>query len=139
MFPSLSDYERLVYTLQQVYPSIQRSTLVVIRRGPAFAELSGSLEFSNGVVLQVWEDLDFARGAIQAYSYAVEQTGQRLYWYDPQPHPNDPTLSYTFPHHKHVPPNIKRHRVPAPGLSFDQPNLDFLIEEIERDLLDLRR
>ena len=34
-----------------------------------------------------------------------------------------------------VPPNIKRHRVPAPGISFDHPNLATLIEEIERDLL----
>jgi len=137
MLPPLPDYERFVYTLQETFSSIQRSTLVVIRRGPAFAELSGSLEFPNDIVLCVWEDLNFARGAIQAYSYAVEKAGQRLYWYDPQPHPNDPTLSGTFPHHRHVPPDIKRHRVPAPGLSFDQPNIPFLIEEIERDLLGL--
>ena len=138
MLSSLPDYERLVYTLQAVYPSIEHSTLVVIRRGPAFAELGGSVEFSNDIVLRVWEDLNFARGVIQAYSYAVEQAGQRLYWYDPQPHPNDPTLSSTFPHHKHIPPDIKHHRVLAPGLSFDRPNLPFLIEEIERDLLGLQ-
>ncbi len=137
MLPPLPDYERLVYTLQAVYPSIKYSTLVVIRRGPAFAELSGSLAFPGDIVLHVWEDLNFARGVIQAYSYTVEQAGQRLYWYDPQPHPNDPTLSSTFPHHKHIPPDIKHHRIPAPGLSFDQPNLPFLIEEIERTLLDL--
>ena len=52
--------------------------------------------------------------------------------YDPQPHPNDPTLASTAPHHKHVPPDIKHHRIPAPGLSFDRPNLPLLIEEIER-------
>jgi hypothetical protein len=96
MLPSLPDYERLVYTLQGAYPSIERSTLVVVRRGPAFAELSGSLEFSDAVVLHVWEDLNFARGVIQAYSYAVEQAGERLYWYDPQPHSADPTLVSTF-------------------------------------------
>lgn len=138
MLPSLSQYEHLVYTLQQTYPSIEQSTLVVIRRGPNVAELSGSLEFSSDVVLDVWEDLNFVRNVIQAYSYAVEQAGQRLYWYDPQPHPKEPTLASTFPHHKHVPPNIKRHRIPAPGLSFEQSNLPFLIEEIERDLLDLQ-
>lgn len=138
MLPPLPDYERLVYTLQENHPAIERSTLVVIRRGPAFAELSGSLEFSDDIVLRVWEDLNFARGNIQAYSYAVEQAGQRLYWYDPQPHPNDPALSGTFPHHKHAPPGIKHNRVPAPGLSFDRPNLPFLVEEIERDLLGLR-
>jgi len=138
MLTSLPDYERLVYTLQETYPSIERSTLVVIRLGPAVAELSGSLEFANDVVLHVWEDLNFARGCVQAYGYAVARAGQRLYWYDPQPHPNDPTLASTFPHHKHVPPDIKHHRIPAHGLSFDQPNLPFLIEEIERTLLGVR-
>ncbi len=48
-----------------------------------------------------------------------------------QPHPNDPTLASTLPHHKHVPPDIKHHRIPAPGLSFTKPNLPFLIEEIQ--------
>jgi len=37
--------------------------------------------------------------------------------------------------HKHIPPDIKRHRVPAPGIRFDQPNLPFLIREIEDTLL----
>lgn len=50
------------------------------------------------------------------------------------------TLSHTYlasthPHHKHIPPDIKHNRIPAPGLSFTRPNLPFLIEEIERDLL----
>ena len=39
------------------------------------------------------------------------------------------------PHHKHIPPNIKHHRIPAPNLSFTCPNLPFLIEEIEREIL----
>ena len=56
-------------------------------------------------------------------------------WYDSFPHPNDPSLASTDPHHKHVPPNIKHHRVPAPDLSFTRPNLPFLIEEIERQVL----
>jgi len=30
---------------------------------------------------------------------------------------------------------IKGHRIPAPGLSFTHPNLPFLIEEIEREVL----
>jgi len=51
------------------------------------------------------------------------------------PHPNDPTLASTYPHHKHIPPDIKHNRIPAPGLSFTQPNLPFVIEEIERELL----
>ena len=51
------------------------------------------------------------------------------------PHPNDTALAKTHPHHKHVPPDIKRHRVAAPNLSFTQPNLPVLIEEIEDTLL----
>ena len=37
----------------------------------------------------------------------------------------------THPHHKHIPPDIKHNRIPAPGLSFDEPNLPFLIREVE--------
>jgi hypothetical protein len=132
---SLSEYEQLVYTLPERYSSIKRSTLVVIRRGPTFAELTGVVEFEDEITLTVWEDLNFSRGVIQGYSYAVNQRGERLYWYDPQPHPNDPSLASTHPHHKHVPPNIKRNRIPAPGLSFTHPNLPLLIEEIECELL----
>jgi len=53
MLPPLSDYEHLVYTLQETYPSIERSTMVVIRLGPSIAELNGSLEFRDDVVLRV--------------------------------------------------------------------------------------
>jgi hypothetical protein len=45
------------------------------------------------------------------------------------------TLMSTQPHHKHVLPDIKHHRVPAPDLSFTRPNLPFLVEEIERQML----
>ncbi len=134
MFPPLAEYERFIYSLQDAYASIRHSTLVVIRHGPAFAEVTGAIEFNNGITLTVWEDLNFSRRLIQGYSYAVYRGNERLYWYDPQPHPNDPALADTYPHHKHIRPNMKRHRVPAPGLSFDSPNLPYLIEEIKRDL-----
>jgi hypothetical protein len=42
-FQSLRDYEMFVYTLQQSFPQIIRSTLVVVRRGRLFAELSGEI------------------------------------------------------------------------------------------------
>jgi hypothetical protein len=135
MLSDIQAYERFVYGLPETFPSIRRSTLVVIRRGPTIAELKGEIEFDRGIVLGVWEDLNFARRVIQAYSYWVEQEGKRLYWYDPQPHPDDSSLASTFPHHKHVPPDIKRHRAPATGLTFDQPNLSLLIQQIERELL----
>ncbi len=135
MILDIQAYERFIYSLPDTFPSIHRSTLVVIRRGPTIAELTGEIEFDQGIILGVWEDLNFARGVIQAYSYWVEQGDERLYWYDPQPHPDDPSLTSTFPHHKHVPPDIKHNRVPAPGISFEQPNLPFLVREIEETLL----
>jgi hypothetical protein len=79
--------------------------------------------------------VDFAAGEILDYGYEVWRSGEKLYWYDPQPHPGDPTLASTDPHHKHIPPDIKHHRIPAPGLSFDRPNLPLLIEEIAASLL----
>jgi hypothetical protein len=56
---------------------------------------------------------------------------EQLYWYDDWPHPDIPELISTHPHHKHVPPELKHHRVPAPGISLDRPNLPLLIQEIE--------
>jgi len=135
MLPDIQAYEHFIYGLSETFPSIRRSTLVVIRRGPTIAELKGEIEFDRGIILGVWEDLNLARRVIQAYTYWVEQEGIRLYWYDPQPHPDDPSLASTFPHHKHVPPDIKHNRVPAPDISFGQPNLPYLILEIEETLL----
>ena len=34
--------------------------------------------------------------------------------------------------------DIKQHRVPAPGLSFEQPNLPTLMQEIMREVLPAR-
>ena len=48
------------------------------------------------------------------------------------------TLQAVYPLIEHPPPDIKHYRVPAPGPSFDRPNLPFLIKEIERDLLGLQ-
>lgn len=130
---SLSDYEHFIYTLRQQKPEIFRSTLVVIRRGATMAVLNGELEFRKGIRLVTRERLSFAEspGQIRGYGYEVWQNEEQLYWYDSQPHPNDPILASTNPHHKHMPPDIKHHRVPAPDLAFDEPNLPFLISEIE--------
>lgn len=135
-FSSLREYERFVYTLQQRFPFIDRSTLVVIRRGRLFAELNGELAFAGDCRLAVYERLAWAAGSltIEGYSYEAWCGGKKLYWYDSQPHPHDPTLASSHPHHKHVPPDIKHHRIVAPGLSFTAPNLPFLIREIEGKL-----
>jgi len=48
-------------------------------------------------------------------------------------HPSgDPVLAATHPHHKHIHPDIKHHRIPASELTFTHPNLPFLIQEIEQ-------
>lgn len=69
------------------------------------------------------------------YFYQLTYKGEPLWWYDPMPHPHIPELQSTHPHHKHIPPDIKRHRVPAPELSFIEPNLPYLIEQVEQTVL----
>ena len=132
-FQSLRDYEAFVYTLQQSFPQILRSTVVVARRGRLYAELAGEIALPEGYRLAVYERLTWDRGplVLEAYSYEAWQGSEKLYWYHSQPHPGDLKLATTDPHHKHVPPDIKHHRVPAPDLSFTDPNLPFLIREIE--------
>jgi hypothetical protein len=39
------------------------------------------------------------------------------------------SLAAPHPHHKHIPPELKHHRVPAPSLSFSVPNLPFLVQD----------
>ncbi len=136
-FQSLRDYELWVYSLPEQYKAVKYSTLLVAQRGRKLAELSGEIAFLRGYRLVVYERLTWDTGQllIEGYSYEVWLGGEKLYWYDSQPHPGDPSLASTDPHHKHVPPDIKHHRIPAPGLSFTQPNLPFLIEEIERSYL----
>ena len=136
MLPPFEAYCLLLADLPSQFSSIQTSTLTVYTIGPFAAEVEGKLIFRDDYVLYVWELLDLSTGTFRNYSYELERKGERVWWYDPTEHPNDPSLAQTHPHHKHIPPDIKHHRVPAPGLSFTRPNLPFLIEEIERELLD---
>ncbi|NOG36488.1 MAG: hypothetical protein HND44_18240 [Chloroflexi bacterium] len=112
-------------------PLVERSTITVWSDSPYTAVAEGELFFANGFRLRMREELDFDDQRITSYGYEVYRNAERLYWYDDFPHPNDPTLASTHPHHKHVPPNIKRNRIPAPGLSFTTPNLPQIIQEIE--------
>jgi len=75
--------------------------------------------------------INFLTGRIRDYGYEVYHGDEKLYWYDCWPHPDNPLLASTHPHHKHIPPDIKHHRIPAPNLSFTNPNLPALIREIE--------
>lgn len=132
--PRLLDYELYIYSLQDHYSSIQMSTLTVIHQASDVATVEGELLFDNGLRLHVQEIVrfDLPMPQITYYGYEVRRGQEKLYWYDSQPHPNEPTLAATHPHHKHVPPEMKHHRIPAPGLSFTEPNLPFLIKEIEK-------
>lgn len=130
------DYELFLCTLAERFSTIRRSTVTFVRRGHSLVRVSGEVEFDGALRLVVLERLDFGRrpGVIESYGYEVWKGEEKLYWYDPQPHPNNPDLQSTHPHHKHVPPDIKHNRVPAPDMSFTRPNLPALIREIE-DLL----
>ena len=127
------DYELFLYTLLEQYPSVRRSTVTFIRVGSTLARVAGELYFEREIHLIVRERIMYYRLpiVIDSYGYEVWQRDQKLYWYDSQPHPDDPLLQSTSPHHKHTPPNIKHNRIPAPELSFTTPNLPFLIQEIE--------
>ena len=127
---SLTAYSRLIAELLD-RPAVQRSTVAVWSASPYTGIAEGEVFFSHGFRLRLREELDFDAGLITAYGYEVYESEERLYWYDDFPHPHDPVLAATFPHHKHVPPDMKRNRVPAPEMSFTSPNLPRLIREIE--------
>lgn len=154
-FASPADYSTFIHELPQRYASIERSSLVYIPLGAQFGKVIGMVFFTNDIILCVQEFLNFELQVIEGYGYEVSRclilvdhlpqiqeycgasylNKEKLYWYDSFPHPNNPMLASTHPHHKHVLPNIKRNRIPAPNLTFTAPNLPFLIEEVEREVL----
>lgn len=127
------DYELFLYTLLEQFPSVRRSTITLARLGASLARVAGELHFERGIRLVVRERVLYHRlpAVIDEYGYQVWQGETKLYWYDAQPHPDDPYLQSTHPHHKHVPPDIKHNRIPAPEMTFTFPNLPVLIREIE--------
>ena len=127
---SLTNYSRFVAELLH-RSTVDRSTVAVWSDSPYTGIAEGEVFFSNGIRLRLREELDFDAGLVTSYGYEVHRGAERLYWYDDFPHPNDPSLASTFPHHKHVPPDIKHNRVPAPEMSFTRANLPVLIREIE--------
>ena len=127
------DYELFLYRLSEQFQLVRQSTVRFIRRGTSLARVTGELHFDHSIRLVVRERVVYQRlpVAIDSYGYEVWCGDEKLYWYDSQPHPNDPALQSTEPHHKHIPPDIKHHRIPAVEMSFNQPNLPVLIQEIE--------
>jgi len=132
---SIAEYETFIYGLTVVFPSIQMSTLVVVHTGPVTAVVKGEIYFGQGLVLRVLEAVNTRQKRIEHYGYELWQGAEELWWYDSWPHPAAPELVSSHPHHQHIPPDIKHHRIPASELSFDSPNLPFLIHKIEQEHL----
>lgn len=134
LFRAPEDYELFLYSVSERFPSISRSTLVFVRVGASMAKVSGELFLQNGIKLTIRERLVFDRLplVIDGYGYEAWRGDEKLYWYDSQPHPNEPALQSTHPHHKHIPPDIKHNRIPASEISFSQPNIPWLVEEAGR-------
>jgi len=127
---SLSNYSRFVSEVFDRY-DVEKTTVIVWSNSPYTGTAEGEVFFKDGIRLRMREELDFDAELITSYGYEVYKDEVRLYWYDDFPHPNDASLASTFPHHKHVPPDIKRNRIPAPSIGFSYPNLPFLLQEIE--------
>jgi hypothetical protein len=130
-----AEYSNLLYSLRDQYSEITDSRIRFFAVGKDIFMASGVLEFISNIRLVFKESLDFSSHKILKYVYEVYQENQLICYYDSQPHPDDPDLASTFPHHEHVPPNIKHNRQPAPHISFDRPNLSILIQEIIDNLL----
>jgi hypothetical protein len=111
--------------------TVERSTVAVWSTSPYTGVAEGEVFFLQSFRVRMREELDFEAGLITAYGYEVYRREEKLFWYYDFPHPNNPTLASTHPHHKHIPPDIKHNRVPAPNMSFTQPNLPALIREVE--------
>src|SRR5437660_1268815 len=99
---TIEDYELFLYTLADRFPPVQRSTLTLIRRGASLARVAGEVYFPCGVRLVVRERILYHRlpAVMDWYGYEVWQREEKLFWYDSQPHPDDPKLQNTHPHHK---------------------------------------
>jgi hypothetical protein len=128
---SLADYSRFVAEMVQD-PCVLHSAVRVWSDSPFTGIAEGEVFCRDGVRLRMREELDFEAGLITSYGYEFYRGEERLCWFDDFPHPDDPTLASTFPHHKHLPPDIRHHRVPAPEMSFNRPNLPFLVGELAK-------
>ena len=140
-FRTSQDYELFLYTLPEQFTSIHRSTMTFVRRGASLARVAGELFFEHGFRLVARERLVSHPLPLQLeeYGYEIWQGDEKLYWYDSQPHPDEPDLQNTPPHHKHIPPDTKHSRIPAPQMRLTQPNFPVLMREIEELIADLEQ
>jgi hypothetical protein len=128
----IAGYSAFVYALRERYPFVILSTLTLAPIGATLAKLEGRIECQGQIHIEVWELVDFVSHRIRNYSYEVYHGGEKVCWYDAWEHPEIPALASTFPHHKHLPPDLRNNRVPAPGIQFDAPNLGVVLEDVRR-------
>ena len=133
-FATPETYENFIYTIPEIFAAkgVESSTVTFVRRGTTMARVRGEIRFKHGFRLTIRERILYDRLPLRIDEYGYEgwRDDEKLYWYDSQPHPHIEELQSTHPPHKHVPPNIKQNRIPAPNMGFEQPNLPSLISEI---------
>jgi hypothetical protein len=125
------EYAKFIFYLLADRPKIESHTIAVYTKSQTIGITRGRIFFRSGYVLRVFEQVDFVVHRIVKYFYELTFEGEPLWWYDSMPHPDVEELQSTHPHHKHIPPDIKHHRVTTTDVSFIRPNLPVLIEEIE--------
>lgn len=132
-FQNIENYELFLYTLTDRFSFITRSTIALIRRGATLARVAGEIYFEKGFRMVVRERILYHSTPIVVdwYGYEVWKDDQKLYRYDSQPHPDEPKLKTSYPHHKHIPPNLNKNRIPAPQMSFNRPNIPEILQEVE--------
>ena len=126
---SLAEYSEFVSQILNL-ANVIRSTLVIWSNSPYTGTAEGEVFFTGNIRLRMREELDFDTSLITSYGYEVYRGNEKLYWYDDFPHPQDLSLAATFPHHKHIPPEIKRNRIPALDISFTYPNYLFCFKRL---------
>lgn len=135
MFDDYKSYAIFLYTLQNQYSEISKSKIHFFTVSQTRRIAYGTFYFRKQIELRFREEIDFLRVKLLDYYYEVRQYDEKKDSYDPQPHPENPELAPTFPHHKHILPDIKHNRQSAPGISFKTSNLPLLIEEIMKNYL----
>ena len=128
---SLATYSQFVAEALQA-ACVLHSSVRVWSDSPYTGVAEGEVHCAGGIWLRMREELDFDAQLITAYGYEFYRGTERLCWYDDFPHPQDPALAATFPHHQHVPPDIRHNRIPAPEMSFGVPNLPFLVGKLTK-------
>ena len=129
---SYGEYAKFVFFLLVDRPTIECHTIGVYTKSQSIGITRGRVVFRSGHILRVFEQVDFVTRRIVRYFYELAFEGEPLWWYDSMPHPDVEELQSNHPHHKHIPPDIKHHRVAAKEISFTRPNLPVLIEEAEK-------